>query len=272
MDQIRRMSKNMTASATGKNKQVVTRFAPSPTGFLHIGGARTALFNWLFARHHGGKFLLRVEDTDRTRSTEEAVAAIFDGLEWLGLGGDEPAVFQFERTPRHAEVANQLLAAGHAYKCFATPEELAELREQQRAAKQPMRYDGRWRDRDPGEAPDAPIHFGGPVEPRRGFILHSPDWAGQDTVEVAGRWALSGTLDVLKAIAAGNGPADWIVALGYAGWGEGQLDEEMTRIGWFNTPAEPDLIFDTDVDRRWEAAFGQAGIDPRLLVADGGSA
>ena len=153
MDQIRRMSKNMTASATGKNKQVVTRFAPSPTGFLHIGGARTALFNWLFARHHGGKFLLRVEDTDRTRSTEEAVAAIFDGLEWLGLGGDEPAVFQFERTPRHAEVANQLLAAGHAYKCFATPEELAELREQQRAAKQPMRYDGRWRDRDPGEAP-----------------------------------------------------------------------------------------------------------------------
>lgn len=153
MDQIRRMSKNMTASATGKNKQVVTRFAPSPTGFLHIGGARTALFNWLFARHHGGKFLLRVEDTDRARSTEEAVAAIFDGLEWLGLGGDEPAVFQFERTPRHAEVANQLLAAGHAYKCFATPEELAELREQQRAAKQPMRYDGRWRDRDPGEAP-----------------------------------------------------------------------------------------------------------------------
>lgn len=153
MDQIRRMSKNMTASATGKNKQVVTRFAPSPTGFLHIGGARTALFNWLFARHHGGKFLLRVEDTDRARSTEEAVAAIFDGLEWLGLGGDEPAVFQFERTARHAEVANQLLAAGHAYKCFATPEELAELREQQRAAKQPMRYDGRWRDRDPGEAP-----------------------------------------------------------------------------------------------------------------------
>ena len=91
MDQIRRMSKNMTASATGKNKQVVTRFAPSPTGYLHIGGARTALFNWLFARHHGGKFLLRIEDTDRTRSTDDAVAAIFDGLEWLGLGGDEPA-------------------------------------------------------------------------------------------------------------------------------------------------------------------------------------
>ena len=135
------------------NKAVVTRFAPSPTGYLHIGGARTALFNWLFARHHGGKFLLRIEDTDRARSTEDAVAAIFDGLEWLGLGGDEPAVFQFARTPRHAEVANQLLDAGHAYKCYATPEELAELREQQRAAKQPLRYDGRWRDRDPGEAP-----------------------------------------------------------------------------------------------------------------------
>jgi glutamyl-tRNA synthetase len=144
----------MTASATGANKQVVTRFAPSPTGFLHIGGARTALFNWLFARHHGGKFLLRIEDTDRARSTEAAVGAIFDGLEWLGLAGDEPAMFQFERTPRHAEVANQLLATGHAYRCYATPEELAELREQQRAAKLPMRYDGRWRDRDPSEAPE----------------------------------------------------------------------------------------------------------------------
>ncbi|MFD1105622.1 glutamate--tRNA ligase [Sphingobium olei] len=136
------------------NKAVVTRFAPSPTGYLHIGGARTALFNWLFARHHGGKFLLRIEDTDRARSTEEAVAAIFDGLEWLGLGGDEPAVFQFERTPRHAEVANQLLDAGHAYRCYATPEELADLREQQRAAKQPLRYDGRWRDRLAEEAPE----------------------------------------------------------------------------------------------------------------------
>lgn len=136
------------------SKAVVTRFAPSPTGYLHIGGARTALFNWLFARHHGGTFLLRIEDTDRARSTEDAVAAIFDGLEWLGLAGDEPPVFQFARTPRHAEVANQLLATGHAYKCFATPEELADLREQQRAAKQPLRYDGRWRDRNPGEAPD----------------------------------------------------------------------------------------------------------------------
>ncbi|HKY82983.1 MAG TPA: glutamate--tRNA ligase [Sphingobium sp.] len=147
------MSGNSAVSATGLSKQVVTRFAPSPTGFLHIGGARTALFNWLFARHHGGKFLLRIEDTDRARSTEEAVAAIFDGLEWLGLAGDEPPVFQFERSQRHAEVANQLLAGGHAYRCYATPEELASLREQQRAAKQPTRYDGRWRDRDPSEAP-----------------------------------------------------------------------------------------------------------------------
>ncbi|MBO9580067.1 MAG: glutamate--tRNA ligase, partial [Sphingobium sp.] len=140
-----------------KTTKVVTRFAPSPTGYLHIGGARTALFNWLYARHHGGKFLLRIEDTDRARSTEQAIEAIFDGLGWLGLAGDEEPVFQFARANRHAEVAHQLLAAGHAYKCFATPEELAELREQQRAAKQPMRYDGRWRDRDPAEGGDKPF-------------------------------------------------------------------------------------------------------------------
>ncbi len=141
-------------NATGETRAVVTRFAPSPTGFLHIGGARTALFNWLFVRHHGGRYLLRIEDTDRARSTDAAIHAIYDGLEWLGLMGDEPPVHQFERAPRHAEVARQLLEAGHAYKCFATPEELAELREAQRAAKQPMRYDGRWRDRDPAEAPE----------------------------------------------------------------------------------------------------------------------
>jgi glutamyl-tRNA synthetase len=141
-------------SAASLTKPVVTRFAPSPTGFLHIGGARTALFNWLFARHHGGKFLLRIEDTDRARSTQAAVDAIFDGLNWLGLDGDEPPVFQFARTPRHAEVAHQLLAQGDAYKCFATPEELAELREAQRAAKQPLRYDGRWRNRSPDEGGD----------------------------------------------------------------------------------------------------------------------
>jgi glutamyl-tRNA synthetase len=141
------------ASASGQSRNVVTRFAPSPTGYLHIGGARTALFNWLYARHHGGTFLLRIEDTDRARSTEDAIAAIFDGLDWLGLGGDEPPVFQFARAARHAEVARAMLDAGHAYKCFATAEELAALREAQRAAKQPMRYDGRWRDRDPSEAP-----------------------------------------------------------------------------------------------------------------------
>ena len=140
--------------ASVENKPVVTRFAPSPTGFLHIGGARTALFNWLFARHHGGKFLLRIEDTDRARSTQEAIDAILDGMSWLGLEWDGDTVYQFARAERHAEVANALLESGHAYRCYATPEELAELREQQRAAKQPMRYDGRWRDRDPSEAPE----------------------------------------------------------------------------------------------------------------------
>jgi len=140
-----------------QNTKVVTRFAPSPTGYLHIGGARTALFNWLFARHHGGKFLLRIEDTDRARSTDDAIAAIFDGLDWLGLSGDEEPVFQFARAARHAEVANAMLDSGHAYKCFATSEELAELREQQRAAKQPMRYDGRWRDRDSAEGGEKPF-------------------------------------------------------------------------------------------------------------------
>jgi glutamyl-tRNA synthetase len=132
---------------------VITRFAPSPTGYLHIGGARTALFNWLYARHHGGKFLLRIEDTDRARSTEEATAAIFDGLSWLGLDHDGEAVSQFSRRERHAEVARELLAKGQAYYCYATPEELAEAREAQRAAGQPLRYDGRWRDRDPKDAP-----------------------------------------------------------------------------------------------------------------------
>ncbi|OHT20756.1 glutamate--tRNA ligase [Edaphosphingomonas haloaromaticamans] len=143
-----------STEAPVETRPVVTRFAPSPTGFLHIGGARTALFNYLFARHHGGRFLLRIEDTDRARSTQPAIDAILDGLAWLGLEGDEPPVFQFARAARHAEVAHQMLAAGHAYKCYATAEELAELREQQRAAKQPLRYDGRWRDRDPAEAPE----------------------------------------------------------------------------------------------------------------------
>ena len=132
---------------------VVTRFAPSPTGFLHIGGARTALFNWLFARHHGGKYLLRIEDTDRKRSTDEAVSAIFGGLKWLGLDWDGEAVSQFERRARHAELANQLLAEGKAYHCYCTPEELTEMREAARKAGTSWLYDGRWRDRDPADAP-----------------------------------------------------------------------------------------------------------------------
>ncbi|MGN6377217.1 MAG: YqgE/AlgH family protein [Sphingomonas sp.] len=125
---------------------------------------------------------------------------------------------------------------------------------------------------EPGVAADAPVHFGGPVEPRRGFVLHSLDWGGQDTVEVAGRWGLSGTIDVLRAIAAGNGPTRWLVALGYAGWTAGQLDEEMTRHGWFTTAAEPDLIYDVPADERWERGFAGAGIDPRLLSNSTGTA
>ncbi|MGD9741605.1 MAG: glutamate--tRNA ligase [Dongiaceae bacterium] len=132
---------------------VVTRFAPSPTGFLHIGGARTALFNWLFARHHGGKVLLRIEDTDRQRSTAPAIEAIVDGLDWLGLDFDGDPIFQFARAARHAEVARQMLASGHAYLCYCTPEELAEMRERAKTEGRPMRYDGRWRDRDPKDAP-----------------------------------------------------------------------------------------------------------------------
>ncbi|MFC3099535.1 glutamate--tRNA ligase [Altererythrobacter lauratis] len=134
-------------------RPVVTRFAPSPTGYLHIGGARTALFNWLFARHHGGKYLLRIEDTDRARSTEAAIAAIFDGLDWLGLGGDEEPVFQFARSARHAEVAHQLLDAGHAYRCYLTPEQLAERREKAQAERRPFRIDSEWRDAAPESWP-----------------------------------------------------------------------------------------------------------------------
>lgn len=172
-------------NATGETRAVVTRFAPSPTGFLHIGGARTALFNWLFARHHGGRYLLRIEDTDRARSTDAAVQAIYDGLEWLGLMGDEPPVHQFERASRHVEVARQLLASGHAYKCFASAEELAELREAQRAAKQPMRYDGRWRDRDPSEAPEGAPHVIRLKAPRAGETVIEDAVQGRVTVKNA---------------------------------------------------------------------------------------
>src|SRR6187431_3662842 len=132
---------------------VVTRFAPSPTGFLHIGGARTALFNWLYARKTGGKMLLRIEDTDRERSTEPAIAAILDGLKWLGLDWDGDVIYQFSRAARHREVAEQLLASGKAYRCYATAEELTAMREKARAEGRTRLYDGLWRDRDPAQAP-----------------------------------------------------------------------------------------------------------------------
>ena len=144
----------MASDSDRKDSPVVTRFAPSPTGYLHIGGARTALFNWLYARHHGGRTLLRIEDTDQKRSTQDAIDKIIEGLDWLGLDFDDAPVFQSDRAERHAEVAHKLLEAGHAYKCFATPEELEQMRAEQRANKQPMRYDRRWRDRSESEAPD----------------------------------------------------------------------------------------------------------------------
>jgi glutamyl-tRNA synthetase len=132
---------------------VVTRFAPSPTGFLHIGGARTAWFNWLYARGRGGKMLLRIEDTDRERSTQAAIDAILDGLDWLGIAWDGDAIYQFSRVARHREVAEALLAAGHAYRCYASQDELAQMREAARKEGRTRLYDGRWRDREPGDAP-----------------------------------------------------------------------------------------------------------------------
>jgi glutamyl-tRNA synthetase len=132
---------------------VITRFAPSPTGFLHIGGGRTALFNWLYARHHGGRMLLRIEDTDRQRSTEAAVDALLDGLKWLGLEWDGEAVSQYSRVGRHREVAEALLASGHAYRCYCSPQDLEAMRTKAEAEKRPLRYDGTWRDRDPSKAP-----------------------------------------------------------------------------------------------------------------------
>lgn len=146
---------------------VVTRFAPSPTGMLHIGGARTALFNWLYAKHHGGRFLLRIEDTDRARSTDEAIAAILDGMTWLGLDWDGEPIYQFSRADRHAEVAKSLLEAGKAYHCYCTQEELAAMREKARAEGRKRMYDGRWRDRDSADAPEGVppvIRFKAPLE------------------------------------------------------------------------------------------------------------
>jgi glutamyl-tRNA synthetase len=134
----------------GATTPIVTRFAPSPTGFLHIGGARTALFNWLFARANGGKFLLRIEDTDRARSTQPAIDAILSGMRWLGLDWDGDAVFQFARSARHAEVAHAMVASGHAYRCYMTAEEIAAQREAAQAAKRPVRIRSEWRDRTDG--------------------------------------------------------------------------------------------------------------------------
>src|SRR5512135_2923538 len=131
---------------------IVTRFAPSPTGFLHIGGARTALFNWLYARGRGGKMLLRIEDTDRERSTEAAISAILEGLKWLELDWDGEVIYQYSRATRHREVAEALLASGKAYRCYATSEELAAMREKARAEGRTRLYDGLWRDRDASQA------------------------------------------------------------------------------------------------------------------------
>jgi len=135
------------------SEKVITRFAPSPTGYLHIGGARTALFNWLYAKHTGGKMLLRIEDTDRARSTEGAILAILDGLRWLELDWDGEPVYQMTRAERHRRIAEQLLAQGNAYRCYASPEELQAMRERARAEGRAPGYDGTWRHRDPAEAP-----------------------------------------------------------------------------------------------------------------------
>ena len=147
--------------------KVITRFAPSPTGYLHIGGARTALFNWLYAKHTGGKMLLRIEDTDQARSTEGAILAILDGLRWLELEWDGEPVYQLARAERHREIAEQLLAAGQAYRCYASAEELQAMREKARAEGRAPGYDGTWRHRDPSEAPsgiEPAIRFKAPRE------------------------------------------------------------------------------------------------------------
>jgi putative transcriptional regulator len=127
-------------------------------------------------------------------------------------------------------------------------------------------------DIEPGVAPDVPIHLGGPVEPQRGFLLHTNDWGGAESIQVGDRWTLSATLEILRAIAEGRGPRRWLAALGYAGWGAGQLEEELCGNGWFSTPGDASLLYDCDVNSRWATAFKSAGIDPRLLTADYGTA
>ncbi len=150
-----------------QRSKVVTRFAPSPTGYLHIGNARTALFNWLYARHCGGVFKLRIEDTDRKRSTDDAIQAILDGLSWLGIDWDGDPIFQFTRADRHREIVEGLLSEGNAYRCYVTPEELANMRDKARAEGKNQVYDRRWRDRDPSDAPsgvDPVIRLKAPLE------------------------------------------------------------------------------------------------------------
>jgi glutamyl-tRNA synthetase len=147
------LNENPRTTETITSMTVITRFAPSPTGFLHIGGARTALFNWLFARHHNGKFLLRIEDTDRKRSTSDAVEAIYDGITWMGLNWDGDAISQLSRIGEHASQVEKLLAEGKAYKCYCTPEELTAMRESARAEGRPLRYNGHWRDKSDADAP-----------------------------------------------------------------------------------------------------------------------
>lgn len=179
------MASASNADHVPATRKVVTRFAPSPTGFLHIGGARTALFNWLYARHHGGTYLLRIEDTDRARSTEPAIAAIFDGLAWLGLQGDEPPVFQFARSERHAAVAHQLLEAGHAYRCYLTQDELAARRERAQAERRAFRIDSEWRDATPNQWPEGQAYVVRIKAPRSGETTIADAVQGAITVQNA---------------------------------------------------------------------------------------
>lgn len=179
------MASASNADHVPATRKVVTRFAPSPTGFLHIGGARTALFNWLYARHHGGTYLLRIEDTDRARSTEPAIAAIFDGLAWLGLQGDEPPVFQLARSERHAAVAHQLLEAGHAYRCYLTQDELAARRERAQAERRAFRIDSEWRDATPDQWPEGQAYVVRIKAPRSGETTIADAVQGAITVQNA---------------------------------------------------------------------------------------
>jgi glutamyl-tRNA synthetase len=178
-------TENQAIAGEATGADVVTRFAPSPTGYLHIGGARTALFNWLFARHHGGKFLLRIEDTDRARSTDAAIDAILDGMRWLDLDWDGDTVYQFARADRHAAVANELLAKGEAYRCYLTQDELAAMRAEAQERRLPFRVRSPWRDRTDGD-PAAP-HVIRLRAPQEGAVTIADKVQGDDTVQNAER-------------------------------------------------------------------------------------